>query len=226
MNKKQDTANDLFHRSSASAASSYVKALFAAEDKTLKDTIKSIETNGLRPINIGADEGKLLQILIKLHGSITIVEVGTLVGYSTIWLARALPENGKVFSFEKDERTAEVAKQNILNSDVAHKIEIITGDAHAMLKTIEDKAPFDAIFIDAEKGGYCKYLDWAEKNIRKNGLIIGDNTFLHGDVFQENPSEKMAIVMKEFNSRLSNDKNYDGIIIPTNAGLTVAIKKF
>lgn len=225
MNKKQDSVNDLFHRSSGSAASSYIKSLFAPEDVVLKNTIISIENNNLRPINVGADEGKLLQILIKLHGSITIVEVGTLVGYSTIWLARALPENGKIYSFEKDERIANIARDNILKSDVAHKIEVISGDAHEMLKTIEDKATFDAIFIDAEKGGYCKYLDWAEKNIRKGGLIIGDNTFMHGEVFLDEPKEKMSVVMKQFNQRLADDNKYDGIIIPTNAGLTVAIKK-
>ncbi len=219
----------LYKRDNNSKRISYIKGLFAPEDTTLKAVTQSIVVNNLRAINVGADEGKLLQILLKLHGAQKIVEVGTLVGYSTIWLARALPEGGKVYSFERDEKTAQVAKDNIKNSDVNDKIEVIVGDAHEMLKTIEGNGPFDAMFIDAEKGGYCKYLDWAEKNLRKGGLIIGDNTFLFGQVYEDEVEEKYRKeipVMKEFNRRLADTSKYDGIIIPTVEGMTVAIKKF
>jgi predicted O-methyltransferase YrrM len=220
----------LYKRDINSQKSKYIKDLFAPEDTTLRAVQKSISDNGLRPINVGAEEGKLLQILLKLAGAKTVVEVGTLVGYSTIWIARSLPEGGKVYSFEREEKTAKVAKENINNSDVADKVEILVGDAHAKLKEIENHGPFDAIFIDAEKQGYCKYLDWAEKNLRKGGLIIGDNTFLFGLVYNEDESEKKYAdsipVMKEFNQRLADKTKYDGIIIPTVEGLTVAIKKF
>ena len=115
-----------------------------------------------------------------MHNSKTVIEIGTLVGYSTIWIARALPAGGRVISFERDEKVAAVARENISKSDVANRIEIIVGDAHEKLKDIKNRGPFDAMFIDAEKGGYCKYLDWAEKNIRSGGLILADNTFMFG----------------------------------------------
>ena len=220
----------LYKRDNNSKRTSYIRRLFANEDSALKQAVLSIVDNNLRAINVGPDEGKILQILIKLHGSKKVVEVGTLVGYSTIWMARGLQEGGKVYSLEREEKTAAVARKNISNSDVADKIEVIVGDAHEQLKNIEKHGPFDAIFIDAEKSGYCKYLDWAEKNLRKGGLIIGDNTFLFGQVYEEENIEekyrKDVPVMQEFNKRLADSNKYDGIIIPTTEGMTIAIKKF
>jgi predicted O-methyltransferase YrrM len=204
--------------------------LFAEDDNALKTALESIHSNNIRPINLGAEEAKLVQILIKLHGSKKVIEAGTLVGYSSIWIARGLPNDGKLFSFEKDEKTAAVAKKNISGSDVKDKIEIIIGDAHEKLKTVEKEGPFDAIFIDAEKGGYCKYLDWAEKNLKKGGLILADNAFMFGLVYDEELSSqkynKELPVMLEFNRRLADKSKYDSIIVSNTEGLAVAIKKF
>ncbi len=218
----------MFHkRDSESDKSLYIKRLFAKEDGILKATRSSIETNNIDPINISAPEAKLVQILLKLHNCKTLVEVGTLVGYSAIWAARALPYNGKVYTFEKDPKVAEVAARNFASSDVQAKIEMIVGDAHEKLDSIKNKGPFDAIFIDAEKSGYPKYLDWAEKNLRSGGMIIGDNTFLFGKVYENGVEEdKSTRAMKEFNARLADETKYEGIIIPTNEGMTVALKKF
>jgi len=218
----------LYKRDNEIKRSSYIKSLFANEDKALKSTIQSIVVNDLRPINVGADEAKLIQFLLKLHGSKTVVEVGTLVGYSTIWIARSLPKDGMVYSFERDERIAEVARNNVAASDVADKVKIFTGDAHEKLKEIEAEGKFDALFIDAEKSGYCRYLDWAEKNLRQGGLVIGDNTFLFGQVLDDAEVEeryrKEIPVMQEFNKRLADSSKWDGVMIPTVEGLTVAVK--
>jgi predicted O-methyltransferase YrrM len=218
-----------YKRNNLTTQSQYISDLFAPEDKILISVKDSIINNNLKPININPDEAKILQILLRLINAKNIVEIGTLAAYSTIWLARSLVDGGKLYSFEKEEKTAEIAKNNIKNSDVSDKVEIIIGDAHKNLALIENKSPFDAIFIDAEKSGYCDYLDWAEKNVRKGGLIIGDNSFLFGLVYQENPldkNSKNAEIMKSFNLRLSNPEKYDSVIIPTKEGLTIAIKKF
>lgn len=220
----------LYKRDNESLKTKYIRSLFANDDNVLKRTIQSIEENNLRPINLGAEEAKLVQILLKLHGSKNVIEVGTLVGYSTIWIARGLPEGGKVYSFERDEKVARIARDNIAKSEVADKIEIIVGDAHEKLKELSSKAPFDAIFIDAEKGGYCKYLDWTEKNIRKGGLILADNVFMFGLAYDKNLDAgkyaKEVPVMKEFNKRLADESKYDAIIVSNVEGLAVAIKKF
>jgi predicted O-methyltransferase YrrM len=208
----------------------YIESLFASEDEELLNIKKSIEINGLRAINISPYEGKILNILLQVHQAVKVVEVGTLVGYSTTWIARALPENGKVYSFEKGEKIANIARENISKTEIANKVEIISGDAHEMLKTIENKAPFDAIFIDAEKTGYLKYLEWADKNIRIGGLIIADNVLYKGKVaenkFENSREEKTIKAIREFNEAISDNKKYQSIILPTLEGLSVSIKLF
>lgn len=206
----------------------YIEKLYAEEDIHLQNIRKSIDDNGLRAINIRAYEGKILQVLLKIHGAKNIVEVGTLAGYSTLWLARALPEDGFLYSFEKEEKTAEIARNNISQTDVLNKVEIISGDAHENLKKIEDKAPFDAIFIDAEKSGYIKYLEWADQNLRQGGLIIADNVLFNGMVADKSWSnkqeEKIVNHIENFNQAIKSPLKYESIIIPTLEGLSVSIK--
>jgi len=208
----------------------YIKKLYAEDDVILEGVERSISENNLRPINISSVEGKILRIILKIHNVQKMVEIGTLAGYSAINLARALPEGGILYTFEMEEKCARIAQENISNSDVAAKVKVITGNAHHNLKGIEGEAPFDAIFIDAEKQGYPDYLAWAEKNIRKGGLIIGDNTFLFGAVFDDeiakNEPPKLVAAMKNFNNTLADKERYDSIILPTEEGLTIAIKKF
>lgn len=219
---------------------SYICNLYAsAEEKIIFDSVKkSIVENGLRQINIDEVEGRMLEILISVHGASKIVEIGTLAGYSTLWLAKALPEGGKLYSFEFEEKAYDVAKRNIENSPYADKIEVILGDAHEKLSDIEgegdssgsDDGKFDAIFIDAEKRGYPAYLDWAEENIRKNGLIIADNTLLGGAVYnaelQNDRNAKLVAAINIFNERLADTSKYQSIIFPTDEGLSVAKKLF
>ena len=207
----------------------YIQTLFAPEDPLLSQIRHRLINDNLA-INIGAEEGKLLQVLIQLSQTKTIIEIGTLYGYSTLWMARALPEDGHVYTFEFNPQHSSIAKQHFEASDVNDKITLIEGKALDMLSTIAAKGPFDMAFIDADKRGYVAYLDWCEKNIRKDGLIIGDNTFLFGAVYQDElphaVKESTKNIMHDFNSRLSNPEKYSSIIIPTEQGMTVAQKKF
>lgn len=208
----------------------YIERLYAEEDIHLQNIRKSIDENGLRAINIRAYEGKVLQVLLKLHRVKNIVEVGTLAGYSTLWLARALPEDGFLYSFEKEEKTAEIAIDNIAKTEIADKVKIIAGDAHENLKEVENNAPFDAIFIDAEKSGYVKYLEWADRNLRKDGLIIADNVLFNGMVADKSWSNKQEAKIvnhiENFNQAIKNPLKYESIIIPTLEGLSVSIKLY
>lgn len=206
----------------------YISSLYATEDITLTSIQKSINNNGIRAINVSPLEGRILQILLQIHQSKKVVEVGTLAAYSTTWIARALPDGGILYSFEKDEVVAKIARQNLTGSDVENKVTIISGDAHEKLKTIENDGPFDAIFIDAEKSGYVKYLEWADRNIRKGGLIIADNTLQAGNItktqFENKREEKTINAIKAFNEAISNKQKYSSIIIPTSEGLSISIK--
>lgn len=204
---------------------SYIRALFAPETDKMS-SIRAAAT-GNDAIGILPEEGKLLQILIQLAGVKTIVEIGTLHGYSALWMQVALPPEGKIYTFEKDTARAATAEKNISSEK---NITLIKGDARDMLQAIEHAAPFDMIFIDGDKLHYADYLDWAEKHIRKGGLIIGDNTLLFDSVWHDDPVERVRpaarAAMRAFNLRLSDPQKYTSLLLPTEEGLTIAIKNF
>ena len=209
----------------------YIRGLYAPEDALLREINQTLDERQVS-WQIGAEEGKLLQLLLKLHGAKTVVEVGTLGGYSAIWMARALPENGHVYTCEKNPEHAELARGFIARSDVASMITVLEGDAHEQLKGLADKGykdTFDAMVIDAEKSGYNAYLDWAEENIREGGLIIADNTLLFGSVYADEPPKSHGKntweAMKLFNQRLADSAKFDALLIPTEEGLSVAVKR-
>lgn len=208
---------------------SYVQKLFVQEDKPLA-AVKDVLEEEVKRMQLGSEEGKLLHVLTFLSGAKNIVEVGVLAGYSAICMARAIPEDGHIYAIEKDENRISGIQKNLEACGVSQKVTLICGDAHKELEKISDKAPFDMIFIDADKGGYPDYLDWAENNIRRGGLIIGDNTFLFGHVYKDSApkgwSKKNWEGMRAFNERLANYKKYRSILLPTEEGMTIAIKEF
>ena len=156
--------------------------------------------------------------------------MGALAGYSTIWLAEALPEDGHIYTIERDKNRIARCRETFKLFPNRSKITLLEGFASDKLKDLTSKGPFDMIFIDADKLNYATYLDWAEKNIKKGGLIIGDNTLLFGAMYlKEVPDRVSPAAMKSmhaFNNRLANPKKYTSIMIPTEEGLTIAIKNF
>jgi predicted O-methyltransferase YrrM len=203
----------------------YIRQLFAREDDLLSRMRHDLEEQEF-PIQIGSEEGKLLQLLIKLSRTKSIMEVGTHAGYSTLWMARALPEDGSIITVENSPSRAARARANFAECDVRDKISLMEGEAVDVLKTIDQS--FDMIFIDADKINYLNYLDWAEEHINQGGLIIGDNTFLFENVYQDQPDKSVRpathAAMKEFNRRLADPVKYCSIMLPTKEGMTIAMK--
>ncbi len=207
----------------------YIRKLYAAQDSLLTSIDESLLRLNI-PMHIGAEEGKLLQMLITLHRAEKIVEIGTLAGYSTLWMARALPKGGHIYTINKDPQHIVMAKHFFDQSDVRDSITMLEGDAHAVLPQLAGEAPFDMIFIDADKISYNDYLDWAEANIRPFGLIVADNTLLHGTMGLDLPPQNISPTswhnMRRFNERLADTQKYFTTMIATQEGLTVAIKLF
>lgn len=156
----------------------YITGLFAQDDEFLQSTRAEMQQGGLPGINVSASEGKLLHVLALMNGARRILEIGTLGGYSAIWMARALPPEGKLISLEIDPHHAEVARRNIERAGLAGKVEVRVGPALESLSQIaaEKEAPFDLIFIDADKDGYVDYLERSVPLLREGGVILGDNT--------------------------------------------------
>lgn len=205
----------------------YIQQVFAHEPKSMK-AVRTTLTNPEDQISVPPEDGRLLQLLVRLVNAKKIVEIGTLAGYSSLWMAEAMPKGGQIFTCEYEERRAKIAEKHFKKYAPDKKITIVPGNAHETLPTLSKKGPFDLIFIDADKVSYAKYLDWAEENIRKGGLIVGDNTFLFDAIWREEPVDRVRqtalFAMRDFNKRLSDPKKYQSMLLNTGQGMTVAMK--
>lgn len=181
------------------------------------------------PIHISPEEGRLLQLLIRLGGYKRIVEIGTHAGYSTLWMATALPHDGRIFTIERDKNRIRMARETFQHNPASSdKITLLEGKALECLTTIEHEGPFDMVFIDADKLNYENYLSWAEQHVRPGGLIIGDNTFLSGAVYGEPTTERISpsalAAIHAFNQRMGDPTRFLGVMLPTKEGWTMGIK--
>lgn len=207
----------------------YIQKVFAPEDEGLKAIRARLREKGREGVNVSPVEGKILQFLVTAFQCKKVVEVGALYGYSATWIARALPADGKLYTIEKDEYCVEQTKQSLKECGVAERVEVLAGDWSTRLPELNIKGPFDLVFIDANKNGYFEILNWAMANVRKGGLIVGDNTLLFGaakhDVKPEDVSTEAWVAMRTFNQTLSDPSRFVSIMLPTSEGMTLAIKK-
>ena len=196
----------------------YIGELFAPPDPALEGALRRSRAVGLPEIQISPTEGKLLRLLAEIAGVRRILEIGTLGGYSTIHLAGALPEDGLLVSLEVDERNAGVARENIAEAGLESVVEVRVGDARELLARMfeEGEGPFDLTFIDADKGGYPEYLEWALRLSRPGSLILGDNAIMGGSVIE--PEEGSAQAIRQFNERLAQDPRLSAIVLPLIRG--------
>lgn len=162
----------------------YIFEKLVAEDTVLADALKANAAGGLRPIDVSPAQGKFLHLLVRMTGARRILEVGTLGAYSTIWMARGLPADGRVVTLEYEQRHADVARQNIERAGLSHMIDVRVGAAADTLPVLaaEKPEPFDFVFIDADKPSNTIYLDWAIKLGRPGTVIVLDNVVRDGQL--------------------------------------------
>lgn len=211
----------------------YMDQLGPSETASMRRSKEWAEKLNKAPISISPSEGRVLCLLVKMIAAKKVVELGTLTGYSAQWILQGMSA-GELWTLEKEvdhHRAAEEVLSSIDGAPV--KVHALCGDAPDLLKQIEAHGPFDAVFIDANKAAYLSYGEWAYRNLRSGGLIIADNVFLRGSVYQTagapgegTPfSEKQVEVMKQFNAFVSNPENFVSAFVPTDEGLLVAMKK-
>jgi caffeoyl-CoA O-methyltransferase len=193
----------------------YISDLFIPEDGALAAAEQSHRQENIPLINVSPNLGKLLHLFAKMTKAKNILELGTLAGYSTIWMARALPEDGKLISLELDPRHAQVAEKNIERAGLSSKVEIRVGKAIELLPRLaeEKTGPFDMIFIDADKPPYAEYFEWALKLSRPGTLIIADNVIRDGKVLDPKTEDPMVKGAQRFNKALAANKNVSAIIL-------------
>jgi caffeoyl-CoA O-methyltransferase len=196
----------------------YADRVHASHDVALAQAFAVPE--GIPAIQVGPSEGKLLELLLRLVGARKVVEVGTLIGYSAIHLARALAPGGRLWSIEYSPKHAEVARANLAAAGLAERVSVVVGAGLDVLPTLEHEGPFDVVFIDADKESYDRYGRWALANLRSGGLVIGDNAYFFGDLMDDSPGGR---AMRGFHELVA--AQCESVCVPTPDGLVVGIKR-
>lgn len=190
-------------------------------DPGLERAFRAPDEDGDIPaIQIAPAEGRFLELLLRMAGAETIVEIGTLAGYSALCMARALPPGGKVYTLEFDPHHAAVARANIEAAGFSDRVEVIEGDAMESLPALETAGPFCAVFVDADKARYDLYGRWAVANLRPGGLLIGDNAYFFGKLLDDD--DPSAAAMRRFHEEMAAE--LDSVCLPTPDGLAIGVK--
>jgi predicted O-methyltransferase YrrM len=202
------------------AVERHFQNLFAPSDAALNAALQASAAAELPPQHVSPLQGKLLMILARAIGARQILEIGTLGGYSTIWLARALPPEGRIVSLEVVPRHAEVARENVERAGLSGQVEIRVGPALASLPRIaaENRGPFDLVFIDADKASNPRYLDWSLQLTRPGSLIIADNVVRGGGLIDAASTDPNILGISEFNERLAKDPRLVATALQTVGG--------
>ncbi len=201
----------------------YVASHARGEDPLLSQLKRDATAAGIPNICVSAAQGTFLEILLRTAKARRVIEVGTLAGYAAIRMARAIPPDGHVDTIELDPERAAFAEAWIAKSDVANRVTVHRGDARDVLRGF-DASSADAMFIDADKDGYDQYLTEALRIVRVGGLVLVDNAFAFGQLFDDVEPDSSVAAIRAINNRIAAMPELDGIIAPFGDGCWVATK--
>jgi caffeoyl-CoA O-methyltransferase len=201
-----------------------IAQVFAPEDEVLRQTVVRAKEHGLPPIQVSALQGKLLQVLATACQARKILEIGALAGYSGIWLARALPADGRLITLEIDATHAEVTRESFRLAQVDDRAEVRVGPALEALPHLVAEGPFDLIFIDADKEAYPQYLTWAIKLARPGSIIVADNCVHGGNGLPgQEVSRPHDAGIRAYNQNASSNPALRSVALPIRTGMTVSV---
>lgn len=205
------------------ALADYISSTFAEEDDTLARIRRQIPERGLPEIMLSSEEAAFLHFLAVAIGARRIIEVGTLGGYSGVWLARALPAEGSLTTIDINPKHAEVAREHFELAGLDDKVDLRVGDAVEVLPELSDRGPYDMLFLDSDGRGYMGYLEWALDNLRPGGVLTAHNAFAYGgQVLQADSQDEAVQARRRFNQRLADDPRLVSTIFPAGDGISVA----
>ena len=199
------------------AVEQYFDKVLVAQDSALEDALATAAAEKLPAIQVSSVQGKLLHLLARILGARKILEIGTLGGYSTIWMARALPEGGRLITLEADPKHADVARKNFARAGVCSNVELRLGKALDTLPKIaaEGLGPFDLFFIDANKSNMPEYFEWSLKLARKGSIIIADNVVRGGAVLEADSKDADIQGVRRFLEMVGKEKRVSGTALQT-----------
>jgi len=193
----------------------YHNSHLIGKDVIMDAVVSNNHQNGLPDIAVSEAQGKYLKLLVRSLGAKRILEVGTLGGYSTIWLARGIPDDGSIVTLELSEKYAKVAQENIANAGFANKIKVILGPAVESLAALDPEVPFDFIFIDADKPSNLAYFTQAKRLVKKGGVIIVDNVMWYGRVANPNAHDDNIEGVRNLLRAMKDDPEVDATTMGT-----------
>ena len=202
----------------------YITGLFAQEDDLLRELRDEAARVGLPAISVPPETARFLQVLVQASNASRVLEVGTLGGYSAIWMARAMGAGGSILSLEINPEHASFARRYIERAGLSHAIEVRVGPALQLLPTL-DGEKFDVVFLDADKEPLPTYLDWALRLLRPGGLVIADNTLRGGRVADPAENDDQLRAIREFNRKLASSSRLTGLVVPIGDGVAVGVLK-
>ncbi|GJM22258.1 MAG: O-methyltransferase [Planctomycetota bacterium] len=213
----------------SSAHFDYIAERTAGDDAFLADLKQAARDAGIPPIWVNAAQLSFMQVLLKLVGAREVLEVGTLAGSTAIGLARALPEGGRVRTVELEPKHASFAEDWVARSDVAERVQVIRGAGQDVLPALPD-GELDALFLDADKAGYVDYVEQGRRLLRPGGLLMVDNAFAFGQLFDDTPTDREAGAVRAFNDRMASqahgdDAPFQAIIVPLGDGMWVGVRR-
>lgn len=202
----------------------YVCRKFPAEDDFLRRLNIEAREKAMPEIQISPEQLAFFQTLLPALGARYVLEIGSLAGYSTIGMAKILPDDGKIVAFELNPKYAEFIHTKAIEAGVDHKLQLHVGDAKEVLQNFRPNVQFDFVFIDAEKTGYSRYLELTLPLIRIGGMVCGDNTLAWGNIADANTTDKTVLALQEFNDTISQNENLVSCLLPFAQGMTLATK--
>jgi predicted O-methyltransferase YrrM len=210
------------------AVDTFLSELVARDDEALIRARRASDEAGLPSIAVSAPHGKFLRVLARTLGARRILEIGTLGGYSTIWLAGGLAPGGRLVTLEYSPKHAEVARANLARAGLAEFVEVRVGPALETLPALAADEPFDLVFVDADKAPYAQYLDWAVRLTRPGGLVVADNVVRQGRVLDPGEDEAVRGV-RAYLEAMADDPRLEGTVLQTVGakgwdGLAVAVR--
>lgn len=188
-----------------SAVDNYLVEALIPNDPLLSQVLENNQRAGLPAIDVAANQGQFLALLVRMTGAKRILEIGTLGGYSTIWMARELPDDGELLTLEADAHHAAVARENLRLAGVDDRVAVLEGPALTSLEKLGDRPPFDLIFIDADKPNNPNYLRWALRYSRPGTVIVGDNVVRDGEVTNPDSADDRVQGVRAFIDMMGSD---------------------
>jgi len=203
----------------------YVRSRFATEPALLADLREILEEEDFPAIQVPPETGRVLEIVAAAAGARRVLEIGTLGGYSALWLLRGMPDKGTLLTLEKDPEHAELAHRFFRRAGVMDRVDLRVGEAREILPGVGPDGGYDLVFLDADKESYSRYLDDAARLLREGGVLLADNAFWRGRILDAEDDDPATRGIRDFNRRLAEHPDFRATILPVGDGVVLAVRR-